>query len=34
MIVDKNGKIVFQHTGYEEGSENMLFEKIKELSKK
>jgi thiol-disulfide isomerase/thioredoxin len=34
MIVDQNGKIVFQHTGYEEGSENILFEKIKELAKK
>jgi thiol-disulfide isomerase/thioredoxin len=33
MIVDKNGKIVFQHTGYEEGSENELFAKVKELSK-
>lgn len=33
MIVDKNGKIVFQHTGYEEGSENLLFDKVKELSK-
>jgi thiol-disulfide isomerase/thioredoxin len=34
MIVDANGKIVFQHTGFEEGSENQLFEKIKELSGK
>jgi len=34
MIVDQNGKIVFQHTGYEEGSENHLIEKIKELTKK
>lgn len=34
MIVDKNGKIVYQHTGYEEGSENGLFDLLKELSKK
>lgn len=34
IIVDQNGKIVFQHTGYEEGSENELFKKIKELAKK
>ncbi len=33
MIVDKNGKIVFQHTGYEEGSENEVFAKVKELAK-
>ncbi len=33
IIVDKTGKIVFQHTGYEEGSENELFAKVKELSK-
>lgn len=33
MIVGKDGKIVFQHTGYEEGSENMLIAKIKELAK-
>ena len=34
MIVDQNGKIVFQHTGYEEGSENELYNRIKELVKK
>ncbi len=34
IIVDQQGKIVFQHTGYEEGSEKHLFEKIKELAKK
>lgn len=34
IIVDKNGKIAFQHTGYEEGGENELFEKVKELVKK
>lgn len=33
MIVDKNGKIVMQHTGYEEGSENELYKKIQELTK-
>lgn len=34
IIVDQNGKIVYQHTGYEEGSENQLFEKVKELTGK
>ena len=34
IIVDKNGKIAFQHTGYEEGGDNELFEKVKELAKK
>lgn len=34
IIVDQNGKIVYQHTGYEEGSELELFERIKALSKK
>ena len=33
LIVDKNGKIVYQHKGYEEGSENELFKKVKELAK-
>lgn len=33
MIIDKNGKVAYLHSGYEEGSENELFEKIKELSK-
>lgn len=32
MIVDKEGKIVYQHTGYDEGSELMLFDKIRELT--
>lgn len=33
IIVDKSGKIVYQHTGYEEGGENDLFQKIKEYTK-
>ncbi len=33
MIVDKEGKVAYTHAGYEEGSENEVFEKIKELSK-
>ena len=33
IIIDKNGKIVYQHSGYEEGGEDELFEKIKEFSK-
>ncbi|HNF71159.1 MAG TPA: TlpA disulfide reductase family protein [Chitinophagaceae bacterium] len=31
IIVDGQGKIVFQHSGYEEGGEDELFAKIKEL---
>jgi hypothetical protein len=31
--VDKAGKIAYMHSGYEEGGENDLFEKIKEISK-
>jgi len=33
IIVDKEGKVAYMHTGYEEGSENEVFAKIKELSK-
>ncbi|HRO42494.1 MAG TPA: TlpA disulfide reductase family protein [Flavipsychrobacter sp.] len=33
IIVDKTGKVVFMHTGYEEGSENEVFARIKELAK-
>jgi thiol-disulfide isomerase/thioredoxin len=32
MIVDKNGKVAYMHSGYEEGSENEVFAKIKELA--
>lgn len=31
FIVDKEGKIVHRHMGYNPGGENELFEKIKEL---
>jgi thiol-disulfide isomerase/thioredoxin len=34
LIVDKEGKIAFMHTGYEEGGEDILFEKVKELAAK
>lgn len=34
MIVGKDGKIVMQHTGYEEGSENGLFDRVKEFANK
>lgn len=34
IIVDKNGKVVFMHTGYEEGGENEVFAKVKELAAK
>lgn len=33
LIIDKTGKIAFRHTGYEEGGEAQVLEKIKELSK-
>lgn len=33
MIVDKNGKVAFTHTGYEEGGEAEILAKIKELAK-
>ncbi len=33
MLIDKNGNIVFEHTGYAPGDELELEEKIKELSK-
>lgn len=32
IILDKNGKVAFTHTGYEEGGEAEVFAKIKELS--
>ncbi len=32
-IIDKNGKVAYMHSGYEEGGENEVFAKIKELSK-
>ncbi|HYD20672.1 MAG TPA: TlpA disulfide reductase family protein [Flavipsychrobacter sp.] len=34
IIVDKNGKVVYTHQGYEEGGENEVFAKIKEYAKK
>ena len=33
FVVDAEGKIVFSHTGYTPGSEQLLFEKVKELNK-
>lgn len=32
FLVDKNGKIVHQHTSYQEGDEIELYEKIKKLA--
>ena len=32
MIVDQNGSIVYQHTGYEEGGEHELFEELKKYT--
>jgi thiol-disulfide isomerase/thioredoxin len=32
MIIDKNGKVAFTHTGYEEGGEAEVFAKVKELA--
>lgn len=34
FVVDANGKIVFSHSGYTPGSEQLLFDKILELKKK
>ena len=34
MIVDKEGKAAWKHIGYEEGGENEVFEKVKELAGK
>ncbi len=31
LIIDKNGKVAFAHTGYEEGGESEVFAKVKEL---
>lgn len=31
MIIDKEGKSAWKHIGYEEGGENEVFEKVKEL---
>lgn len=33
FVVDAEGKIVYSHSGYTPGSEQQLFEKIKELKK-
>ena len=33
IIVDKEGKIVHMQTGFEEGGEDVLFEKVKEFNK-
>jgi len=33
LIIDKSGKVAYMHSGYEEGGENEVFAKIKELSK-
>lgn len=32
MIVDQNGEVVFQHTGYEQGGENEVFEVVKKYA--
>ncbi len=32
IIVDKAGKVAFMHSGYEEGGEAEVFEKVKELA--
>ncbi|WP_276133432.1 TlpA family protein disulfide reductase [Polluticoccus soli] len=33
MIIDKTGKVAYMHSGYEEGSEDEVYAKIKELAK-
>ncbi len=32
MVIDKTGKVVYMHSGYEEGGEHEIFDKIKELA--
>ena len=32
VIIDKNGKVAYMHSGYEEGGENEVYAKIKELA--
>ena len=32
IIIDKNGKVAYQHAGYEEGGENETYSKVKELA--
>lgn len=32
IVVDKNGKVAYMHSGYEEGGENEVFAKVKELA--
>ncbi len=32
MIVDGEGKVVYMHNGYEEGAENEMFAKLKEIA--
>lgn len=34
LIIDKNGKAAWKHIGYEEGGENEVFAKVKELAGK
>ncbi len=34
IIIDKNGKVAFTHTGYEEGGEAEVWAKVKELAAK
>ncbi len=34
IIIDKDGKVAYQHAGYEEGAENTTYAKVKELAAK
>ncbi|WP_018362351.1 peroxiredoxin family protein [Hoylesella nanceiensis] len=34
LVLDKNKNIVYKHSGYADGSENELYEKVKEVCKK
>lgn len=34
VIVDKNGKVVYMHSGYEDGGEEEVFAKVKEYASK
>lgn len=33
VVIDKSGKVAYTHSGYEEGSEDEIFNKVKELTK-
>jgi thiol-disulfide isomerase/thioredoxin len=34
LVIDQNGKVAYEHTGYAIGNENEIYEKVKELAAK